>query len=236
MNVYEVAARLPDISVLRDRCRALAMLEAIVCPEWEFRYYSFDASWAPAKEMASMRDGSGDAYSIVFGPAGAFIRGFDHESPMSPVVVGGLWPGLVDTVPEVFQAHVDEPAFSFDGRLEATFVLWRQHHDDHWRTGTMELPPHAGHRESPDGAELLTILCDPGPNIYLAFAADYYEVALDTVAVSRLWTLHPLDGTTVTALNPDLTLADVRQDAEQTGYPVTHPRTIGQSDPLAGAT
>jgi hypothetical protein len=31
-----------------------------------------------------MNNGSGDEYSIVFAPAGAFVRGFDHESPMSP--------------------------------------------------------------------------------------------------------------------------------------------------------
>jgi hypothetical protein len=33
--------------------------------------------------MASMRNGSGDAYSIVFSSHGAFIRGMEHESPMS---------------------------------------------------------------------------------------------------------------------------------------------------------
>jgi len=41
-----------------------------------------------------MRNGSGDAYSIVFGPLGVIIRGFDHESPMSPARHGGeLWLG-----------------------------------------------------------------------------------------------------------------------------------------------
>ncbi|MBL7496121.1 hypothetical protein I6A84_01225 [Frankia sp. CNm7] len=222
MNVYDVAARLPDIPPLRDHCRALAMLDAIVCPEWQFRYYSFDATWSPGEDMASMRDGSGDAYSIVFGPAGAFIRGFAHESPMSPARTGDLWPGLVDAVPDAFHAHVTEPAFSYNGRLEATFVLWRQPHDKRWQTGTIDLPPHGGHGTSPDGAELLVPLCDPSPNTYLDFATDYHEVTLDTAAVRHIWALRPLDDATVTALNPDLTLADIRSDAEQIGYPVTH--------------
>jgi hypothetical protein len=51
-----------------------------------------------------------------------------------------LWPGLVDTVPEVFAAHVDEPAFSHEGTLEATVCLWRQHDDDRWHAGEIGYP------------------------------------------------------------------------------------------------
>jgi hypothetical protein len=35
------------------------MIEAVVCPEWQYRYYSFNAGWAPGEEMASMRNGMG---------------------------------------------------------------------------------------------------------------------------------------------------------------------------------
>jgi hypothetical protein len=84
MTAQDVARRLPDIPVVRDRSRALAMLDAILSPEWEYRYYSFVAAWGPAQELASMRNGSGDDYAIVFSPAGAWIRVFAHESPMSP--------------------------------------------------------------------------------------------------------------------------------------------------------
>lgn len=53
-----------------------------------------DSRRSPGEQMASMRNGSGDAYSIVFSPAGAFIRGFDHESAMSPRHSGRppIWP------------------------------------------------------------------------------------------------------------------------------------------------
>jgi hypothetical protein len=62
MTVQDVARRLPDIPVVRDRSRSLAMLDAILSPEWEYRYYSFNAAWGPAQELASMRNGSGDDY------------------------------------------------------------------------------------------------------------------------------------------------------------------------------
>jgi hypothetical protein len=227
VNVNDVAVRLPDIAVLRDRCRALAMIEAIVSPRWEYRYYFFDAAWSPGAETASMTNGQGDAYSIVFSPPGAFIRGFDHESPMSPASTGDLWPGLIDTVPADFDAQINEPAFSYDGRLDATFVLWRQASDDRWRTGTIEFPPYGGYRASPDGAEMLTILCDPSPDTYLSFAADYYETALDPAAVGHVWALRPLDDAIVAALNPDLALADLQHDIEVIGYPTAAPPNTG---------
>lgn len=66
VTVQDVARRLPAIAELRDFCRSLPMLDAILTPDRESRYYSFDATWAEGEEMASMRDGSGDEYSIVF--------------------------------------------------------------------------------------------------------------------------------------------------------------------------
>lgn len=73
--------------------------------------------------------GSGDEYAIVFSPAGAYIRGFDHESPLTPYHhedVPAPWPGVVDSVPEPFRRYVDEPAFTDeDGTPVVTVCLWR---------------------------------------------------------------------------------------------------------------
>ncbi|MGW6505963.1 hypothetical protein ACWGCP_00065 [Streptomyces niveus] len=94
MTSCDVACRLPAIGDLRNLCRSLAVLDAILSPERECRYYSFNSAWAQGEEMASMRNGSGDEYSIVFSTAGAYLRGFDHEAPMSPYANDGeVWPG-----------------------------------------------------------------------------------------------------------------------------------------------
>src|SRR5919109_1060982 len=98
--------------MVRDRSRSLAMLDAILSPAWENRYYSFDTRWGPGEALASMRNGSGDDYAIVFSEAGAWTRVFDHESPMSPWALDPrqVWPGVVDEVPAVFRAYLEEPA------------------------------------------------------------------------------------------------------------------------------
>lgn len=221
-NASEVAAALPDIPMLLHRCRALAMLEAIISPDWDARYYSFDNGWADGEQMASMRNGSGDEYSVVFTGAGVFIRGLDHESRMSPAANDDeLWPGLIDAVPAVFDGQVNEPAFSYDGVLQATFCLWRQSGDSHWHVGDIEYPAVAGYRTDPDGAGLLNILCDASGDLYRAFAADYYETEPDPTAVQQIYAGKPLDDAMVGALNAELTLADVRAEAAAIGYPVT---------------
>ena len=137
VTVYDVARRLPGIADLRDRCRSLAMLDAILSPEWEFRYYSFSTAWADGQEAASMRNGSGDGYTIVFCAAGAYVRGFGHEAPMSPYGNDGEpWPGVIDEVPELFRAFVEESAFTDEeGVAVVTACLWRGSTDDRLSRG-----------------------------------------------------------------------------------------------------
>lgn len=216
VTVHDVAGALPDPATLRDQCRALAMLDAILSPEWESRYYSF-SQWGPGEELASMRNGSGDAYSIVFSSAGVFIRGFDHESPMSPAANDDeLWPGLIEAVPASFSAYVNEPAFSFDGVLEATVCLWRQAGDDGWQAGDIDFPDGA----DPDGADhLFAMLMDATPAAYRRFAEDYYERPVDGEAVAAVFALRPLTDELVRRLNSDLAVADLADDLAEIRYP-----------------
>ena len=81
---------LPDIPTLRRLTQSLALLDAILSPDWQMRYYSFNSRWAQGQMMASMRDGSGDNWFLLFCQAGAILKGFAHESPMAE---GRPWAG-----------------------------------------------------------------------------------------------------------------------------------------------
>lgn len=176
------------------------MLDAIMSPEWEDRYFSFDSRWAPDEEMASMRNGSGDEWSIVFSSAGAFIRGFDHESDMSPHANGGrLWPGLVERVPEVFADCVTEPSFGDDTTLLATACLWREARDGHWSIGDIVFAP----GDDPDGADwLFEELVDGTPAGYRRFAEQYYEVPVALAPFARSWRSSPSRTSSCAASTP----------------------------------
>ncbi|MCI3270322.1 hypothetical protein [Streptomyces cylindrosporus] len=221
MTAHEVARLLPSVSALRDRCRAMAVLEAILSPEWGDRYHSYDHRWAPGVELASMRDGSGDEYSVVFTPEGTYIRGFAHESPMSPYQADGPWPGVVDTVPQPLRGWVTEPAFCDEhGMPVVTACLWREPADEVWRTGEVEYPDDP----DPDGAnDLFRLLVAPEPlaaEAFREFAEDYYGEPLDPAALRHVYELRPLTEEIVTVLNSASTLADVAGDAAAAGYPV----------------
>ncbi|WP_199848345.1 hypothetical protein [Streptomyces sp. Ag109_G2-6] len=219
VTVYDVARQFPSIADLRNLCRSLAMLDAILSPDWEGRYYSFNAGWADDEEMASMRNGSGNEYSIVFSAAGAYVRGFDHEAPMSPYGNDGEpWPGVIDEVPEVFKPFVEEPAFTDEDDVPVvTACLWREATDDRWRHGVIDFP--AGCSD-PDGATgLFELLVDRSPEAFRRFAEDYYEVPVDLEAVRDVYALRPLSQKLVSSLNAEVTLADLAEDLAEIGYP-----------------
>ena len=125
---------LPDVPTLRRLMQSLAMLDAIICPDWEYRYFSFNSKWAPGEEMGSLRNGSGDEYFALFNGAGCWMKGFNHESPMSPYsndpprIADGMFEGM----PNAFASCLTEPAFNIN---DTTFCIWRLLTDDTWKRG-----------------------------------------------------------------------------------------------------
>ena len=222
MTAQEVAAALPGIDALQKRCLAVAMLDAILAPEWEDRRYSYTADWGGGASATEIRDGSGNDCFIVFTPDGVFIKGLDHESPMAPrrSQPPQVWPGVADDVPNVFADLVTEPAFAgLAGLLNATFCIWRQHHDTEWQTGAIHYVG-LGERADPDGAwELLGLLTDPTPRSYRTFAASYFGVDPDLDAVAHVFGLRPLTQDIVDRINPHATLDDLAPDIDGAGYP-----------------
>jgi hypothetical protein len=233
VNVYDIVGRLPDIEVLRARCRALAVLELIQGSEYPYHRY---VAWGD-DEAALMSDGNGDECSIVFTDVGVFIRVFDHESGMSPYADDDHepWPGLLDGLPPEFGPQVTEPAFCDEGTLNATAVLWRRAGDDRWNAGAGITfpPPRSSYDTSPDGADRLAILCDDIVDGYVAFAVDYYETGIDRAAVAHIAAMRPLTDAVVLALNPEATLTGIHDAVTAIGYPPSA-TAIPPDDPAAG--
>lgn len=188
---------------------ALATLDAVLCAEWEGRFYSFDSAWAGGQRMASMRDGSGDEFYIVFEAERAFIKGFAHER--SEAVKRYSLEIAKAQVPDVFDACLEEPAFSPE---HASFVLWNL--GQAWRALDLGLPKEG----DPDGSgDLLSILAG-APAQYVEFASWYFEVDLPLEAVQRVYAHEPLTEELVALLNPETSLDEIREDLEEIGYPL----------------
>ncbi|WP_030300780.1 hypothetical protein [Streptomyces katrae] len=216
-DVHELIRVLPDVPVLRDRCRALAALDVLMDGRGG-RFFDYDPGWGPGVEAALMNNGAGDEYAILFTSDGVFGRGFDHESWMSPYTNEdmALWPGLVDTLPEAFRPLLREPAFCDDDVYVATVVFWRETSDTAWRAGPVEIPA-----DTDDGTgHLFHVLAAGTAEAYRSFAEDYYGTTLDPAAIRHVWDLRPLTEDTLKALNPNLGPARAVTELARTGYPV----------------
>jgi hypothetical protein len=205
---------LPDVNKLRRLMRSLAMLDAIVCPDWQYRYFSFDAKWNRDAQLGSMRDGEGDYLFAVFNQAGCWLKGFAHEAVMSPFAVEPPTSAVLDGVPTDFSGCLNDPALVID---ETTFCIWRRYEDAVWQHGPVTFP--AGY-DDPDGSAGLLQWYDGDPKSYHRWAEGYYERELPIGAIEAIYAHIPLDARVVGALNAKITLDALASDVESIGYPV----------------
>ena len=124
-----------------------------------------------------------------------------------------VWPGVLENIPTVFAAALEEPAFSID---DTTFAIWRQHNDQVWHCGNIDFPadPYG------DGsADLLTIL-DGRSETYLEWANDYYEADIDHRSIQHVYQSLPLSNSIVRSLNPEASIKVLETRLEKIGYPL----------------
>jgi hypothetical protein len=205
---------LPDVDRLKAALQSMAMLDAILCPEWQFRYYSFNSRWAISQQMGSMRNGSGDEFFALFSAAGCFLKGSAHESPMTPYrdQPKKLWPGVLDAVPPEFADCLKEPAFRMDA---TTFCVWRGCGDPGWQRRPIEYPSGA----DPDGSNYLLTPLDGEPETYQAWAEGYYEQSVSLAAVRKVYLHQPLTEELVSVLNPKTSIEQLKPDIAEINYP-----------------
>jgi hypothetical protein len=222
MTAAQLAARLPAIGVVRRWSQSLAVLDAIMCADWQYRYFSFDAEFAPGQALASMRNGSGDEYSITFSDQGAFLRGFDHESPLSPFIQTppALWPGILAGLPAALATTAEEPALTLRSVPMVTVALWRLDGDKQWHHGQIAyLDAWANEYADPDGSDWLFAQLDGRGESYVQYASEYFKRQLPAETVTAVIEHHPLTAALVRSLNPEWSHHDLTADLNRIGYP-----------------
>ncbi|KAA8782965.1 hypothetical protein ABIE27_000146 [Paenibacillus sp. 4624] len=197
--------QLPGISECQRIFKAAAMLDAVLMPEWEYRYYSYNAHWDKNEQMASMRDGEGDHYFALFDSSNRLIiKGYDkayaslHKDQLGDVLEG---------VPADFKkTFLDEPAFMMD---RTTFCIWNEEEQNEWTSS----------RQLADEAYALLQVLVGGAVYYHAWAQEYYELELDLEPIQHVFDMKPLDEQLLQALNPEIELDELEEDIAEIGYP-----------------
>ncbi|MFC4327676.1 hypothetical protein ACFPC0_07510 [Streptomyces andamanensis] len=215
MTVHTLVALLPDPGVLRVRCRALALLDAIL--DASAPTHSFVSDWREDVDLAFMDNGSGDQYAVVFDPAGVFLYGFDHESDATPwrEWPRAHWPGLLDGLPSSLAHYPAAPEFQFDGFFDATVCVWREKDGEAWQCGPVT------YDDESDGSDwLFDLLTDGSTDAYVSFAEDCFERTVDRDAVTAVLARAPLTRRTVTSLSSTADFTTVAAQARALGYAV----------------
>lgn len=207
-------APLPDIEHLRKRMQQMATLAAVVGIEFGTPPYEFHPLWAKGEQMGAYKSGSGDELFVHFTSAGCFIKGFAHESKMSPYRTNPPtpWPGMFDDVPHHFASSLQEPAFDITA---TTFVVWRLAQDNEWMTGPVRSP-----KDSTDGSEdLLGQLIMPATE-FAEWLSENYETEVDEDIVAAVFEHRPLTTDQLGALQPSANISALVRAVQKIGYPL----------------
>jgi hypothetical protein len=148
---------LPDRNKLKTICKAISVLDAVLSPEWEYRYYSYNRQWSDNEEFFEMRDGSGDQMLILFRHDGCVINGFAHEydQPEKQKLTEGL--------PSVFDEFIyGEPVKT----IGTTFCIWTTELRN-WQIGQI-----ANYQ---DNSENMLSIFDGNPQTYIDRANEFFD-------------------------------------------------------------
>jgi hypothetical protein len=97
------------ITELRQKLKTLALLDAIIEPEWQYRYFSYNSKWFDFEEMGSLRDGSGGEWFLwISGQLAGYKCLSPEDGLMSDIE------SVKNKIPSSYDAFVSEPAFSMD--------------------------------------------------------------------------------------------------------------------------
>ena len=208
-----LSVALPPPPELLKTCRASAVLDLILSPEWEDRFYSFDSKWRTGEQMASMRDGSGDSWHVVFSDKGwTALRGFVHES-LAAGEREALSRSLRAACPPELKGFTEEPAFDWKN---TTVCYFHTGGESSWKRAN-DLTPHANVATSEDG--LLGDLTQ-GAEGYVKHAQNYFEVQVPLELVQHVFAQKPITPEMVKRLNPGTEFSEIEEELfGKIGYP-----------------
>jgi len=208
--------QLPHPLELKKRCQSLALLDAILSPEWEYRYYSYNKQWSEEEEFFQMRDGQGDEMLVLFTAKGTVINGFAHElydyEEQLPKKED-----LTANLPQWYAEFIfGEPVAS----IGTTYCIWTDDQQT-WTIGKVQT--------TQDGSEDQLYIFDGQPKTYIDWAMNYYfdeeEEALSPEMIKIIEAIYnhiPLTKEMVLCLNTELEdWEQLKEDLEAIAYPYT---------------
>ena len=198
--------RLAEPDALKKNLMHLATLDVILCEEDWFRTYQFDPQWGDDVSLATINNGAGDNLVVLFALEGVILKGFDHESVLSPHAREEyeVFPGIYDTTPASLLAYLEDEAFE---REDVTFCIWRKTRDKEWKMGDVQIPIGAE-----DGSDFLLRAILTTPEAYVEWAENYYDKVLPIEIVQQVYDGAAITEDIIQSLNPERDVQDALRE------------------------
>lgn len=200
-----------SIDALKQNLITLAALNIILCEEEWSRYHKFMKNWSNGTDLAEIDNGSGDNMMIFFTENGCLIKGFDHESDVSPFANAEtkIWDGMYDGLPSHFSAILDDE--SVEKEL-VTFCFWKEYTTDNWQRGKVKFENNEN-----DGSAFLLETIFPNPKEFIEWSNDYFEIELQENFVSEIYNGSTISDKVILAINDACNLKTVKSELETIG-------------------
>ena len=206
MLISERIHEIPSPNDLLQRLIAYAKIDRIMNPDSDdcmVRVYHYDKDWVPGGHFLKIDDSGGDHYHVLFSPDGCIVKGFDHESDLSPYNYNDEDEPMLNVIaehdfydgaPVALSCLLDDPALE---KELATFCAWQAAGDSQWHCAESEIPA-----DWSDGIETFLFYAQD-PEEYRHWFEAYYETKVDLKIIRDI-----ADGKSVTAemarsLNPE---------------------------------
>lgn len=195
---------LPSVNELQSVVRALASLDVIQHggdDDW-LRKYDYQPQWSPGVAFGKYDNGGGDEMIFFFKNGKAVIKGFAHESNISPYANDSkIWPGMYEGIPADLNEELTDPAAE---RGVVTFCVWNS--EETWQCGPVEFS-----KNEDDGSELLHDIFFQ-PEDYVAWAEEDLEVDLDLKIVKAIYAGEQITDAMIKTLNPQRDIANAQAE------------------------
>ncbi|UOK62417.1 hypothetical protein MT997_29780 [Paenibacillus sp. OVF10] len=213
-----------NADALRKRMRILAALDIIFSEEEWLRVHHYEDKLQPGVAWGSINNGAGDHLHVLFTDSGTLIKGFDHESPLSPHARedGEIYPGMYDEVPETLMAVLRDQEETLDME-DVTFCLWQEGNDLSWKVGNwIQLAmTEEDKADARGGAEFLLGYIEKNSEDYVDWAKGYYDLQdLPLEAVAEIYEEKPVTASLIKQLCPERDVAAALDELQQRGYAV----------------
>ncbi len=207
---------LPTAEMLKEILLSQAALDIMMNDQEDawLRVTSFYKNYFDDVDMAKVDNGSGDHSYFLFSKNGTIIKGFDHESELSPYAnqEGKIAEGIYDSVPPELMKLLEDESVERD---DVTFCIWRSPNDSLWSKGQVVLP-----EEGNDGEGFLLGYIFENANSWLDWAKSYYEkraAKIEADWIKKVYTRN-ITEELIQMINPDRDIKGAIKELKEIGY------------------